>query len=76
MPSDVETVKAAAGEKLGDILLAHKVVESKTEWRRLVEDGAVSSAETGEKIEAPDAALESGVTLRVGKKRFVKIEIL
>lgn len=76
IPSDVETVKAAKGEKLVDVLLAHKVVESKTEWRRLVDDGAVSHAETGDKISSADALLESAIVLRVGKKRFIKIETL
>jgi len=74
IPADVETVKAAAGDKLVDILLAHNTVESKSEWRRLVEDGAVRNAETDEKITSPDAVLEAPITLKVGKRRFIKID--
>ena len=61
---------------LVDILLSNKIVESKTEWRRLVEDGAITNAESGEKIEKADEALKDGITLKVGKRRFIKIEVL
>ena len=76
IPTDIETVQAAAGDKLVDILLGQSVVESKSEWRRLVDDGAVRNAETDQKIENPDAALEAPIILKVGKRRFIKIDIL
>lgn len=46
---------------------------STSELRRLVEQGAVSSVITGEKITSIDAHL-SNDTIRIGKHRFLKIE--
>jgi tyrosyl-tRNA synthetase len=76
IPKDVETVKASKGDKLVDILLTQSVIASKTEWRRLIDDGAVKVAETDERISEADATLEEDVTLKVGKRRFIKIELL
>ncbi|MDB5194147.1 MAG: Tyrosine--tRNA ligase [Parcubacteria group bacterium] len=76
VPTDIQTVKAAKGDKFVDILLSQKIIESKSEWRRLVEEGAVTNTDTGEKIGSPDAALENSLTLKIGKRRFIKIETL
>ncbi len=76
VPIDLPTTEASQGSLLVDILLSNKIVESKTEWRRLVEDGAITNAESGEKIEKADEALKDGITLKVGKRRFIKIEVL
>jgi tyrosyl-tRNA synthetase len=76
VPTDIETVKAVKGEKILDILVQHAVIESKTEGRRLIEDGAVKNAETDKKVESVDAMLEENIVLKVGKRRFLKIETL
>lgn len=76
VPKDVETVKAAAGAELAEILISQGVVKSKSEWRRLVESGAVSNMEPGKKIESPGIELDEALTLRVGKHRFIRIEPL
>jgi tyrosyl-tRNA synthetase len=76
MPKDIETVKAAVGSKLVDILLSQKVVDSKTEWRRLTNDQAVTDMDSGEKITDPEKVIEKPATLRIGKHRFIKIELL
>jgi tyrosyl-tRNA synthetase len=73
IPSDIETIGASIGERLVDILLSQKVIESKTEWRRLVDSGAVTNAETGEKVTSHDVTLTAPITLKVGKRRFLKI---
>lgn len=76
VPKDVETVKAAAGVELVEILISQGVVKSKSEWRRLVESGAVSNMDSGKKIESPGVELDESLTLRVGKHRFIRIESL
>ncbi|MFZ2048893.1 MAG: tyrosine--tRNA ligase [Minisyncoccia bacterium] len=76
VPEDILSVEAKLDTPLVDILLSNKIVESKTEWRRLVEEGAVSNTLTGEKIEKNDEGLKDGITLKVGKRRFIKIEVL
>lgn len=60
---------AAASGKLRDIV---KDI-SMGELRRLVEQGAVSSVTTGEKITSIDTEIKND-TLRIGKHRFLKVE--
>lgn len=74
IPEDVEEIKASEGEKFVDVLVRAKVLESKGEWRRLVLAGAVSNAETEEKITSPDETVKNTV-LKVGKRRFAKIVV-
>ena len=74
VPKDIETVKAVAGAELSEVLISQSVVKSKSEWRRLVESGAVSDVESGGKITEPGKVLEETITLRVGKHRFIRIE--
>lgn len=76
IPTDIEIVRAAKGTKIVDILLSQGVVESKTEWRRLIDDGAVKNAETDSKLESADVEFEVPITLKVGKRRFIKLELL
>jgi tyrosyl-tRNA synthetase len=77
VPDNVLTINVSNIVPVGDapmvdILLAEKVVESKTDWRRLVSDGAVTNMTTGEKITDPNTKALVG-TYKVGKRRFVKI---
>lgn len=70
-PEDVDTLTVAEGALLIDVLVSNGVVSSKTDFRRLVKEGAVSLVD-GEKITDVNAQAVSG-TYRIGKKRFVKI---
>ncbi|MBI4128582.1 MAG: tyrosine--tRNA ligase [Parcubacteria group bacterium] len=72
IPGDVLEIRAAAGD-LGEILVTHGVVSSKSEFGRLVGEGAVSVNE--EKIQNPKLKIQSGATVQVGKRRFVKITV-
>ncbi|MEI7513295.1 MAG: tyrosine--tRNA ligase [bacterium] len=72
VPENVLEIKVLKDEKMADVLLKAGTVESKGEWRRLVLQGGVSNAETDEKIESPDELVKN-ITLKVGKKRFVKL---
>lgn len=56
-----------------DALLATGVVASKTELRRLLEEGGVRNAETGEKYEALPESVKEPQILKLGKRRFVKL---
>ena len=75
-PKDVETIIVAKGSDISEIIISQKLVKSKTEWRRLISNGAVMDMTTGEKLISPDAKLEKSVTLKVGKHRFIKLELL
>jgi tyrosyl-tRNA synthetase len=72
VPEDVSEIKVLKDEKMADVLLKAGTVESKGEWRRLVLQGGVSNAETDEKITSPDEVVKN-ITLKVGKRRFVRL---
>lgn len=74
LPEDIQEVHAKKDESLADVLVREKFTPSKTEFRRLIEAGAIR--ENGEE-KLTDAALKLSKTLvlKVGKHRFVKIVI-
>ncbi len=76
IPEDAPLVQVSLGTKLVDVLLDQKIIESKSEWRRLVEEGAISDTETEESIKSVDQIVDKNIILKVGKRRFIKIEIL
>ena len=74
VPEEIETIKCSKGEKMVDVLLKNKIVDSKSDWRKLVLQGGVSNAETEEKIISPDEIVKN-ITLKVGKRRFAKLVV-
>lgn len=76
VPDDIQEVKFIKGGKdsLVELLIKASIVSSKTEWRRLINDGAVKDEED-EKI--TDANFVPGKTmiLKVGKRRFMKVVV-
>ncbi|MDP2705194.1 MAG: tyrosine--tRNA ligase [Patescibacteria group bacterium] len=73
VPDDVVSVEVKKGELLSDVLLRAGLVSSKTEWRRLAEDGAVFDMDHGQKITDINEKIKSNTVIKVGKRRFVKI---
>ena len=80
-PDDMPEVKAEKGSVLLDVLAAEGLVASKSEGRRLIEQGAVKvndevvtsiEAKVGEGL-TPEA-LAQGVIVKVGKRKFVRIK--
>jgi len=65
-PSDMQSVP---GGKLRDVVAGI----STSELRRLVDAGAVSYLESGEKISSIDTEVKN-TTLKIGKSRFIKVE--
>mgnify|MGYP001609167034 FL=1 len=75
LPDGLVEVVVPKGSGLGKILIDNKIVKSNTEWRTLVSEGAISNAETSEKIDSKDFSLEKSIVVKVGKKRFLKIVV-
>ncbi len=75
VPEETKEVKVALNTPLMDVLLAEKIIESKSEFRRLVTEGAVTIIETGEKITDPAYKIETNATIKIGKRRFIKLSI-
>ncbi len=74
IPDDAPEASVAAGTALIDVLLNAKIVESKSEFRRLIEEGAISEID-GEKISDSKYAVTRPASIKVGKRRFLKITI-
>lgn len=72
IPEEVEEIKIQKNTLLVDVMVNSKIVSSKSEFRRLIEGGAITRLEDNKKIEDFNQKSEEGV-YRVGKKRFVKI---
>jgi tyrosyl-tRNA synthetase len=66
-----EYITNTEDKTLGDCAVNSKVVESKAEWKRLVESGAVTLDE--QQVEDFRAEAKSGI-LKVGKRRFLRIK--
>ncbi len=74
IPTDVEEIVVVLGTKLKAVLVENKIVESNSEFARLLSAGAIKNAETEEKINS-DIEITQTQILKVGKRRFVKISI-
>jgi len=73
-PEDVEIFEVKENDLLVDIFLKNKIVSSKGEYRRLVDEKAITNLDTNEKISTTTEKIKEG-TYRIGKKRFCRIEI-
>lgn len=74
-PEDIQIVKVKSGELLIDVLVREKVVESKSEFRRLIEGGGITNLDSGEKVSDIAYVLNKPQTVKVGKRRFLKVEV-
>ncbi len=74
MPEELVATRVTAGELLVDILIREKLVESKSDFRRLLDAGAIKTLDNN-KITAPDYAVSGDLDLQIGKKRFVKLQV-
>lgn len=73
LPSNIPTHKLIRGMGLLDLLLAHKLIASKSEGKRLVEQGGVRL--DNKVLTDPNLKLEAKTAgvLQVGKRRFLKL---
>ncbi len=62
------------GKTLMDILVEAKILSSKGDFRRLIEEGAITDLETDKKLTDVNFISKSGMKFKIGKKRFVKIK--
>ncbi len=74
IPDDVEEILVKKGLLLIDVLVENKIISSKTDFRRLVDSGAITNLDNNKKISKHNEIAEPGV-YRIGKKRFCKIKI-
>jgi len=75
IPDEIEIFKTTPAS-LVSILVTTKVVSSKTEFRRLIEGGAVEELTQKNKITNLDFEVKNDSVFKIGKKRFLKVAIL
>lgn len=75
VPTDMKTIVAGKGVAMGELLIEKGIISSKTEWRRLVLDGAVTDLDTQTKLTDPNVSIEKSIPLKIGKHTFIKIEV-
>jgi len=72
VPSDAPEVKAKKGTLLIDFLVEQNLVKSKSEARRLIEQGGIKMGDTV--IDSLDTVVAEG-EYKIGKRKFIKITI-
>ena len=72
IPEDLPTEAVADDELLVDVLMRKGMISSKTDFRRHVEQGAITYTDTDSKITNADEKAKPG-TYKIGKRRFLKI---
>jgi len=75
IPEEMEEISGNIGDLLVDVLVSNKILTSKGEWRRLVEGNAIHNLIENKHISDFNIKITENLTLKIGKKRFVKIII-
>jgi len=74
MPSNTPEILVEKGTLISDVLVLSKIVSSKSEFKRLVQEGAVRDMKTDQVVEKFDETFSRDIDLRVGKHRFVRLK--
>ena len=69
----MEAVKAKSGELLSELLVKNNILSSKGEWRRLILGNAIHDLSKNQNITDVDLKISENLTLKIGKKKFVKV---
>lgn len=73
VPETIPEIITTADKELVNVLIEAGVVTSKTDWRRLIDDKAVTDVEKGIIVD-PKIIVYNGI-FKIGKKRFVRIVV-
>ncbi len=73
IPDEMEEIKAESGALVSEVLVENKVLASKGEWRRLVAGNAIHDLEKNTNISDVDLKINQNLTLKIGKKKFIKV---
>lgn len=72
-PENIPEVDTSQNISFAELLIQQGIITSKGEWRRLIDEGAISVVSTDQKITDALYTPPKGTVLRIGKKRFVKV---
>jgi len=71
-PSDMQVYRIKGGKKLIDIIIESGLAASKNEVRRLIAGGGICL--DGQRLDKEDVLIDKSGILKVGKRRFLKLE--
>lgn len=74
LPQDIQTIVAKKNDLLIDVVVSAGIVESKGEFRRLVEGGGVEIVGQG-KLEDINTKITAPIDVKIGKRRFLRITL-
>ncbi len=75
IPDEMTEFEITGGqETLMSISVKAKILSSKSEFRRLIKEGAITDLKSGEKIDNSSIVPQKGESFRIGKKKFIKIK--
>lgn len=75
IPTDIQTMSVPVGSMLKDVLVEKSLVPSKSEFARLINQGAIQNLSKNEKISDMNIKIQEEAVYKVGKKQFIKIEV-
>jgi tyrosyl-tRNA synthetase len=74
IPEEMTELQGVGSKTLMDILVEAKILSSKGDFRRLVEEGAITDLDTNKKITDTNFIPGSGMKFKIGKRKFIKIK--
>lgn len=78
VPEGITVIKVEKGALRVDVFVDNKIVDSRSEFSRLLEQGAIKRIDEDgfvEKLDESDVDITKDETLRIGKHRFVRVEL-
>ncbi|MBI5742363.1 MAG: tyrosine--tRNA ligase [Candidatus Niyogibacteria bacterium] len=72
-PDKVTKIKVVPGSLLADVLLAEKMIASKSDFRRLIAGGGIQVND--EKLNDPNYRITENILVRVGRLKFLEIKL-
>ena len=75
IPDSMDEFDVKEGELLSEVLVKNNILPSKSEWRRLVASNSIHDLSSDENITDQDIKLSKDLVLKIGKKKFIKINI-
>lgn len=73
LPDDIPEIIGNEGDLYSDLVLKSKLVESKAEWKRLVEQKAITKED--DEIIEDYKAIATNTIIKIGKRRFLRIRV-
>lgn len=73
VPDNIQEVSVSSEKSLVDVLLENNLVESKSEFKRLIKENAIKFND--EVVVDIDFKLNKGGIVKVGKRRFLKVSL-